>query len=177
MADILRLRGVTYARPGGAPVLRGLDWTMREGETWAIVGPVGSGKTTLAELVLGRLRPDTGTIEWPFVDSLRAAGRSIAWPAEVIEYVAFREESRLFSHARHYYQERFNIIDPLDDVTLDAFLRAGNNADDEAIHSTATALGVESLRPMSLIKLSNGQMRRARIARALLSRPEVLILD
>src|SRR5262249_54061097 len=42
---------------------------------------------------------------------------------------------------------------------------------------TALVLGIETLRPLSLIKLSNGQMRRARIARSLLSRAELLILD
>jgi molybdate transport system ATP-binding protein len=176
MNDLFRFVNTSYTRPGGPEVLRDFDWTVREGETWAVVGPVGSGKTTLAELLLGRLRPNSGTIEWPFVDRLRDAGRKIAWPAEVIEYVAFREDSRLFSHARHYYQERFNFIDPLDDLTLDQFLRAGTAAD-EAISSTATALGLEALRPLSLIKLSNGQMRRARIAKALLSQPELLILD
>src|SRR5262249_47851994 len=102
MNDLVHLRHVTCARPAGPVVLRDLDWAVREGETWAIIGPVGSGKSTLAELLLGRLRPVAGEVEWPFVERL---GRPIAWPSEVIEYVAFREESRLFSYARHYYQQ------------------------------------------------------------------------
>jgi molybdate transport system ATP-binding protein len=174
MNDLLRLRRVSYSRPGGPAVLRDLDWTIREGETWAIVGPVGSGKSTLAELVLGRLRPNSGEIEWPFVERI---GRPVTWPADVIEFVAFREDSRLFSHARHYYQERFNFSDPLEELMLDEFLRCGISASGNSLRATAAALGVESLRPLSMIKLSNGQMRRARIARALLSRPELLILD
>src|SRR5438045_8817175 len=112
MHELIRMRDASYSRPGGAVLLRGLNWAVREGETWAVVGPVGSGKTTLAELLLGRLRLDAGEIAWPLVERLRAAGRAVAWPAEVIEYVAFREESRLFSYARHYYQERFNFTDP-----------------------------------------------------------------
>src|SRR5262249_5338476 len=64
-----------------------------------------------------------------------------------------------------------------DDVTLDAFLRAGLAASDDDIRNVTARLGIDSLRPLSLIKMSNGQARRARIARALLARPAWLILD
>src|SRR5262249_37383454 len=174
MTDLVRLRRVTCSRPGGPVVFRNLDWTVREGQTWAIVGPVASGKSTLAELLLGQLRPDAGKIEWPLLDRPQ---RPVAWPGEGLEYVAVREETPVFAYARHYYQQRFNFIDPLDDLTLDEFLRWGSSKSEDSVRATAVALGIETLRPLSLIKLSNGQMRRARIARALLSRPELLILD
>jgi molybdate transport system ATP-binding protein len=167
----------TVARPGGAVALRDLTWTARAGETWAVVGPVGSGKTTLAETILGRHHLSAGTVAWPFLDRLRAAGRSVGWPSEVIQLVSFKEDSWLFSYGRHYYQQRFNFIEPQDDLTLDAFLRAGTSAADDDLHAAADRLGIAHVLPLSLIKLSNGQMRRARIARALLTRPELLILD
>ena len=171
------LDNATIIRPGGEVGLRGLNWTAREGETWAVVGPVGAGKTTLAEVLVGRHRLESGTMGWPLLDRLRAAGRAIAWPADVIRRVSFKEDSWLFSYARHYYQQRFNFIEAHEDLTLDAFLRAGTAAGEEAIAAAAGQLGLESLRPLSLIKLSNGETRRARIARALLARPEWLILD
>ena len=71
----------------------------------------------------------------------------------------------------------FNFIEPQDDLTLVEFLRAGTSATDDDLKSAAERLGVADLLPLSLIKLSNGQIRRALIARALLSRPELLILD
>ena len=46
------LDNATVIRPGGEVALRGLSWTAREGETWAVVGPVGAGKTTLAEVLV-----------------------------------------------------------------------------------------------------------------------------
>src|SRR5262249_12314400 len=66
--------------------------------------------------------------------------------------------------------------EPRDDLTLDAFLRSGMSAFEAEVRSAARRLGIGDLLSLSLIKLSNGQVRRARIARALLSRPELLIL-
>jgi molybdate transport system ATP-binding protein len=167
----------TAVRLGGESALRDFSWTLRDGETWAVVGPVGSGKTTLAEVILGRHRIQSGAAGWPFLDALRANGHPVGWPADVIHQVSFKEESWLFSYGRHYYQQRFNFIEPHDDLTLDAFLRSGTSASDDAILQAARQMGVGDLLPLSFIKLSNGQARRARIARALLARPELLILD
>ena len=177
-ADVLfSLAEATVVRPTGEAVFDGLSWTVREGETWAIVGPVGSGKTALTDILLGRLRVTAGTVEWPLVDRLRAAGRPIAWPSEVVGRVGFKEESRLFSYGRHYYQQRYNFIEPDDDLTLDQFLHAGTAVPEQQLRAVAERLGIADLRPLSFIKLSNGQTRRARIARALLSHPEILVLD
>jgi molybdate transport system ATP-binding protein len=162
-------------RTDGEAVFRNLNWTIREGETWAIVGPVGSGKTTLIDALAGRLRSEG--ITWPFIERLQQAGRRIEWPSQVIERVSFKEESRLFTYARHYYQQRFNFIEPDDDLTLDAFLHSRTSASEDERRAVCERLGIEHLRGLSLIKLSNGQTRRARIARALLSGPEILLLD
>ncbi|HVK10780.1 MAG TPA: ATP-binding cassette domain-containing protein [Gemmataceae bacterium] len=169
---VFRLDGATVVRPTGQPVFRDISWEIRAGQTWAIVGPVGSGKTALTDVLLGRLRVTTGSADWPLVRRLAAA-----FPSDVIGRVAFKEESRLFSYGRHYYQQRFNFIEPDDDLTLEAFLRAGTNTTDEHLAAVATRLGIGHLRPLSLIKLSNGQTRRARIAKALLGRPAMLVLD
>ena len=158
---------VAVNRPGGAAIFRDLSWTARLGETWAVIGPTGAGKTTLTDLLLGRRRPHAGTISWPLFDS----------PADAIRRVTFKEDSWLFSYTRHYYQQRFNFIEPQDDLSLDAFLRAGSSASDIEVSAAASRLGIEELRPLSLIKLSNGQARRARIARALLAKPRWLLLD
>lgn len=174
--EVIVLEHTTVVRPGGLTVWRDLSWTVHEGETWAITGPVASGKTTLAEVVTGKMPLAAGAVRWPFIDRL-PAGRSTAWPSDVIQHLSFREDSWLFSYSRHYYQQRFNFIEPQDDLTLDTFLRSGPAASEDALRMTAERLGIADLLTLSLIKLSNGQMRRARIARALLSHPELLILD
>ncbi|HET6573531.1 MAG TPA: ATP-binding cassette domain-containing protein [Fimbriiglobus sp.] len=171
---------ITFARAtitraaGGEVLFRDLTWALRDGETWAVVGPVGSGKTAFAEVLLGRHPVRSGVAAWPILDRARAAGRKADFPADVVRLVAFKEESRLFSYGKHYYQERFNFTDPLDDVTLGDYLRAGTTAD---VEDVAERLGVGGLLGNSFLTLSNGQVRRARVARALLTRPELLILD
>ncbi|MBO0697473.1 MAG: ATP-binding cassette domain-containing protein, partial [Zavarzinella sp.] len=174
---VFRAAGATVTRPTGGTVVENLSWTVREDESWAIVGPTGSGKTALTDVMLGRLHTVAGTVEWPLLDRLRAGGQPVGWPSEVIGRVGFREESKLFSYSRHYYQQRFNFIEPDDDLTLDQFLRAGVAATDESLDRVTRRLGLSELRSLSFIKLSNGQTRRARIARALLTHPEILILD
>ncbi len=167
----------TIVRSGGATTFRHLNWTVHDGETWAIVGPVASGKTTLAETIRGRHRLETGTLVWPFVERLRAEGCVIARPTDVIHFVSFKEESWRFSYGRHFYQQRFNFIEPQDDLTLHGFLRSELSVADDDIRAAAARLGLASCLPLSLIQLSNGQMHRARIAKALLLRPKLLILD
>lgn len=170
MSDLIRFERATFTRAGGGDVLfRDLTWTLRDGETWAVVGPVGSGKTTFAQVLLGRHPLRSGTAAWPIV------GRA-AFPSDVIRVVAFQEDSRLFSYRGHYYQERFNFTDPLDDVTVGEYLRSGMSADAE-VERVAERLGVGGLLGASFLTLSNGQVRRTRIARSLLAKPELLVLD
>jgi molybdate transport system ATP-binding protein len=174
---VVRIENATVIRSTGEPVFTKLSWTVREGETWAIVGKTGSGKTALTELLQGRLRFSDGSIEWPLVDRLWATGRVIAGASEIIACVAFKEQSRHFSYSQHYYQQRYNFIEPHNDLTLNQFLCTDSTASDEQIRRVTSQLDIADLGSLSFIKLSNGQTRRARIAKALLSRPETLILD
>lgn len=64
----IRFRGVTFAYPGGAPVLEGLDLTVPAGTSLAIVGQNGAGKTTLAKLLCRLYDPQAGAIEIDGVD-------------------------------------------------------------------------------------------------------------
>src|SRR5258708_7929892 len=131
------LEHAVVVRAGGETVFRDLSWTIREGQTWAIVGPVGSGKSSLAEVILGRLHLQSGEQGWPLLQRLHAG-----WPSEVIQRVTFKEDSWLFNYGRHYYQQRFNFIEPQDDLTLDAFLRSGSNAGNQSIIPAARHLGI-----------------------------------
>ena len=69
-ADPRTRRSVTAVRAGGEIAVRDLTWTIHEGETWAIVGSVASGKTALAETLLGRHHVRSGEIHWPLIDRL-----------------------------------------------------------------------------------------------------------
>lgn len=172
MSEVLfNLEAATIARTGGECTLSNFHWSIRDGESWTIVGPVGAGKTTLAEAMLGRHQLVAGVRRWPMLARFGAAH-----PSDVVRLVAFCEDSRLFSPSKHYYQQRFNFIEPADDLSLEQFLRSTSD-DIDAIEQMASHFGLLELLPLSFLKLSHGQSRRARLAQALLARPEILILD
>lgn len=158
MSERLKFTNATITRSSGEIVIRELNWTVHAGEDWGLTGPSGSGKSTLAEVIRGRHRIASGEM----VNDFKRVG-----------YVAFREESHIFSHARHYYQQRFNFIEPEDDLKLIDFL----GGDLSSFGELPDKLHITPLLSQSLIQLSNGQLRRARLCKALASKPDLLILD
>ena len=159
----LRADGLTVAHQGSGRGITGVDLVVRRGEVVAVTGPVGSGKTTLLRALLGLVRADAGEIRWN--------GALVADPSTVMvppRAAYLPQVPRLFS-------------EPLADTVL-----LGEPADglDEALWLTcldedlaampdgaATVIGPRGLR------LSGGQIQRAGAARALVRRPELLVID
>ncbi|MCX5894081.1 MAG: energy-coupling factor transporter ATPase, partial [Deltaproteobacteria bacterium] len=83
--EILALRRVGFAYPGGTPILKDFSLSFREGELTAVLGPNGSGKTTLLKLLRGLLQPQTGEV-W------RAAGARAGFVFQNPDYQIFAEE-------------------------------------------------------------------------------------
>ena len=71
LRDSVRFRDVAFAYEAGRPVLEGIDLRVRRGEVTAIVGPTGSGKSTLVALLLRLFDPDRGSVEIDGVDLKR----------------------------------------------------------------------------------------------------------
>ena len=61
MGDVFRLSGVSLRRDG-RDILCGIDWTVRDGERWVVLGPNGSGKTSLVQILSTYLRASEGTV-------------------------------------------------------------------------------------------------------------------
>ena len=157
MNPLFEFAEATIERAGG-PVLRNLNWVGEPGQSWAVVGPTGSGKTTLLEALAGKHRVTQGTRVIP----------------DSVALVGFREDSRLFSPSNFYYQQRFEFGDADDCPTAREFLSAGSDA---SIDDVVEQFHLAELLDLKLLKLSNGQQRRLRIAKGLLKRPALLLLD
>ncbi|WP_018682580.1 ABC transporter ATP-binding protein [Actinokineospora enzanensis] len=163
----VRFDGVRFTHPGAEQaVLMGVDLELRPGETVALVGPTGSGKSTLAVLV-PRLADVTGgriTVDGVDVRDLRLAElRSVIG-------MAF-EEPVLFSAS-----VRENVALGMADVGDDEIRQALRIAQAEEFVDRLpwgldTRIGEEGL------SLSGGQRQRLALARAVLGRPKVLVLD
>ncbi len=157
-AELFRFDAATIERI--TPILSNLSWVGLAGQTWAVVGPTGSGKTTLLEALAGKHRVSHGTRTIPNADRIR--------------YVGFREDSRRFTPANFYYQQRFEFNEPDDCPTAREFLTSDfDDLPDEVIEQFHLA----EILDLKILKLSNGQQRRLRIARGLLQRPTLLLLD
>ncbi|KAI9262519.1 P-loop containing nucleoside triphosphate hydrolase protein [Helicostylum pulchrum] len=167
---LLRLENAQVVRFGAKdPVFKNLSLTLKENDRLVVVGPVSAGKTTLAETIAGKhaIQPLSAG-QWPIIDPTISP-----YASDHVHLVSFKEDSGAFSYSKHYYQERFNFSDPDNDLTLRDYL----TGDEKDIDRISTQLNIKHLLPLSFVKLSNGQTRRARIARALLKKPAMLVLD
>jgi ABC-type multidrug transport system fused ATPase/permease subunit len=165
-AGRVELRGVTFGYGDGEPVLRDVDLEVEPGRTVALVGPTGSGKTTLVMLIPRLYDADEGTVLVDGVDVRTVDPTSLRGEVAVVSDDAF-----LFSASL-----RDNITyarpDASEEAVLEAVRRAGLlELMDDLPEGLDTLVGERGL------TLSGGQRQRVAIARALLAEPRILILD
>jgi len=162
----VRLQGVTYAYPGGAPVLRGLDLTFPAGATTGIVGATGAGKSTLVKLLLRFHDPDTGSVTIDGVD-VRELKRD-----ELRRAIGLVSQDVYLFHGT----VRDNLLVGRPEAN-DAELRAAAEAAEAWSFIEAMPEGLDTIVGERGQKLSGGQRQRLSIARAILKDPPILVLD
>lgn len=157
-------------------LLHDINWEIQAGQHWIVTGPMGSGKTILAKCLAGRARVFTGSIQFPFLG--KQPGFDIRRKA--IKLVSFSDTSKLFHSVNnsHYYQQRYQAFDSGGHLTVRQYLEDGGfNADNPQHWSVIQHTALEPLLDLERIKLSSGQTRKMLIAKAIISDPQVLILD
>ena len=166
----LELRDLSFSYPGAeAPSLSGLSLTIPARTTIGIVGGTGAGKTTLIDLVLGLLRPDSGEI---LVDGQVVSDQRVRSWQKSLGYVP---QAIFLSDDTVAANIAFGIDkEHIDDAAVERAAKIANLHDfvtEELPQSYDTMVGERGVR------LSGGQRQRIGIARALYHNPEVLILD
>lgn len=165
-------------------------------ERWAIIGPSLSGKTTFLEILRGQhICVPPIARSFPFLSSpdIVRQGRPFRSLASAIQYVGFAGEGGGMHHqgtrgaylSARYESHRedtdFTVLDYLQGTTklnsLEDARADAERANDTNLEKVIDDFNLGALATMPMGNLSNGQMRRARIAKALLGRPDILLLD
>lgn len=156
---VVEAKGLRFGYVPDTEVIRGVDLVIHRGERVALVGPNGGGKSTLARLLVGLLRPVAGSVRVLGDDPARLSAAVLADRVGLV----FQEAERQF------------LTDQVGDeirLGLDARRRA---AVDPLMERIGLPLSVEGER--SPYRLSGGQQRRLALATALVREPAVLVLD
>ena len=187
-----------HAAAPNPPLFPGLSFSLpsfpSKPQYWSILGPSNSGKTTFLEVLRGQhLCFPPGARSYPYLssDEIAAKDHRLRVPGRAIQYVGFSgERGGLGGPGTRgaYLSARYESRREETDFILLDFLKGhtelnaaeepeGLHHDDTLLQRVIKDLRLEDLVHMPVGNLSNGQTRRARIAKALLNRPEVLLLD
>jgi len=168
MSDVLEFAGVSVVR-GNTTLLDDITWEVEEGQRWVILGPNGAGKTTLLQLAAGRIHPTTG---------VAGVLGEVLGAVDVFE---LRPRIGLSSAA---IAERLPVDELVKDVVVTAsygIVGRWRERYDALDHARAAylldALGAAHLSDRAFGTLSEGERKRVQIARALMSDPELMLLD
>ena len=165
MPVAVELRDVSFAYPGGMPVLERVDLVIEEGEFVAVAGPNGGGKTTLIRIALGLERPRRG------------------------EALLFGQPAQSFTARRRlgYLAQRTTLgidapatvreIVSAGRLPVRGLLRRFTSEDRRAVEAAIERVGLAAVAEQPVQRLSGGQQQRAYIAKALAGRPDLLVLD
>ncbi|AGW41369.1 ABC transporter ATP-binding protein [Leifsonia xyli subsp. cynodontis DSM 46306] len=169
MADsVLRLHDVSVTREG-AVVLDGVEWTVEPDERWVVLGRNGAGKTTLLQIAGAVLQPSAGTAE---VLGERLGGSDLAELRPLLGFASSALARRI----------------PRDEKVVDVVMTAAyavtgrwneqyEDIDERRARRVLGEWNLEQLADRAFGSLSDGEQKRVQIARAVMTDPEMLLLD
>lgn len=168
MSDVLELRDVSLRR-GEKTILDDVSWSVDDGQRWVVLGPNGAGKTTVLQMAAARLFPSDGMVT--------VLGERLG----AVDVFELRSHIGLSSAA---LADRIPGRERVRDVVLTAsygvtgrWREAYEDYDVSRAEDLLAAFGVFHLAQRRFATLSEGERKRVQIARALMTDPELLLLD
>jgi molybdate transport system ATP-binding protein len=167
--ELVRMNDVRV-RYGDHEILRGIDWTIRKGEHWVLMGNNGSGKSTLLSLILGD-NPQCYANDIRLFGVQRGSGESIWEIKERVGYVA--------PELLAYFPWKMSCLDVICSGFFDSIglYRSCSEEQRQKAAGWLDQMGFRKHGPKSFQSVSEGEQRMILLARALVKRPVLLILD
>jgi len=164
---VVELENVSFCRKE-RQILSDVSWRIDAGQHWALLGANGSGKTTLLKILTG--------YEWPTFGTVRVLGErfgicDIGRLRKLIGWVSSAMTQRLPIH-----DAAIEVVASGLDASIGLYRQITDHEYEEAL-SVLKQLRVESIENQNYGTLSQGEMQKVLIARALVSKPKLLILD
>ena len=160
--------------------LQDTSWQINSNEHWAILGPNGSGKTTFAKSLFGAVPVVRGNIIFHFAGKNK---QNVAATADAIGYVSpelhcdIIEREDLKDDFREF-SGKINEITTVKQIILDKRVNGADGAQEKKrLNAIAKKIGIDAILERDIRSLSIGEMNTALIAKALIKRPKLLILD
>jgi len=158
--EIVKIKNVDF-NYGDYRVLENINLSIYENDMLAIIGPNGGGKTTLLKLILGLLKPDSGVI--------KLLGKNPVKNRKLAGYIPQRK----------VIDSSFP-ISVFETVLMGRYRGLGRrykNEDIDAANEALETVKMSDLRDRNMSMLSGGQQQRVLIARSIVSKPKILLLD
>jgi peptide/nickel transport system ATP-binding protein len=158
-----------FSRKNARPALAGVSFSIRRGRSFGVVGESGSGKSTLARIALALDRPDSGEV--------KLEGRSLF-------DLKRRELRRLRAHMQMVFQDPYGSLDPrqrVEKIVAEPLAAMGGASRAERRARVQASLEAVGLKASDAEKhphqFSGGQRQRIAVARALITRPKLVVAD
>ena len=147
------------------PALRGVDFSVKEGEFVAVIGPSGCGKSTLLHLIGGLLQPTSGRI---LIEGVS------------ISSVSDSERTEIRRQRMGFVFQSYNLLNTLtarENIALAKRIQGNGHYEDGSAQNILRMLGLENKMDHKPWELSGGEQQRVAIARAVINRPAILLAD
>jgi iron complex transport system ATP-binding protein len=151
------------------PVLRAVDWVVGPEERWAVLGPNGSGKTTLMQLASGYLHPTRGTVDVLGLRLGRTDVRALRSRLAIVSASIARMVLPWLPAREVVISARHGALEP--------WWHAYSPAEQAKAAALLAAAGFQQVTERQFGQLSEGERQQVLLARALMTDPELLLLD
>lgn len=155
-----------YKSFGTHNILNNLSLTVKNGQTKAIIGRSGAGKSVLLKCIVGLIKPDSGTIKINGIDVTKISDK---------EYNKLRMEMGLLFQGGALF-DSMNVFDNVAFV-LDEFMKLDQKTIKDRVEDSLAMVGLKDIGHMMPSQLSGGMKKRVSLARILCMEPQIILYD